>query len=88
MSDDEPRILHTVKGEPGRRLFWCPGCECAHGWNEGWTWDGNEEAPTVSPSLAIQGQVRCHLLVQAGKLVFLSDCEHALAGKTVPMEPF
>lgn len=30
---------------------------------------------------------RCHMFVTAGKLVYLSDCEHELAGQTVDMVP-
>jgi hypothetical protein len=30
---------------------------------------------------------RCHLFVRDGKIEFLGDCTHELAGKTVPMEP-
>lgn len=78
-----------ITNEPAHWMFWCPGCECAHGWNAKWTFDGNEDAPTVSPSLLSRtGDKVCHLFVRAGYLVFLSDCTHALAGKTVPMEPF
>ena len=29
----------------------------------------------------------CHSFIQNGQWQFLSDCAHALAGKTVPMEP-
>jgi hypothetical protein len=30
---------------------------------------------------------RCHIFVRDGKIQFLNDCTHELAGKTVPMEP-
>jgi hypothetical protein len=30
----------------------------------------------------------CHSFVTDGKIIFLPDCTHALAGKTVPMEAF
>lgn len=30
----------------------------------------------------------CHLYVETGQLRYLSDCTHALAGKTVPMVPW
>jgi hypothetical protein len=59
-----------------------------------WTFDRNMEAPTFGPSVLHpgvkpagewRGQPRCHLYVKAGQLEFLGDCEHALAGKTVPM---
>lgn len=45
---------------PGSSLWmWCPGCEDTHritiGSPDGWTWDGNEDAPTISPSIAVHG---------------------------------
>jgi hypothetical protein len=30
----------------------------------------------------------CHLFIRDGRIQFLGDCTHALAGKTVPMEAF
>lgn len=30
----------------------------------------------------------CHSFVRNGKIEFLGDCTHALAGKTVPLQPF
>jgi hypothetical protein len=29
----------------------------------------------------------CHLFIEKGQIRFLGDCEHALAGQTVPMVP-
>lgn len=89
---------------PGRGLvFWCPGCQRQHrivvDAPNAWTWDGNEGAPTVSPSILVhshktldnEGQVTdtptCHSFVVAGQWQFLGDCTHALAGQTVPMVP-
>ena len=37
--------------------FWCPGCDEAHFVSVapgGWTWDGNAEAPTFSPSVLVR----------------------------------
>jgi hypothetical protein len=41
--------------------FWCPACDRAHGIrvarpgiSGGWTWDGNVDAPTFSPSLLVK----------------------------------
>lgn len=31
---------------------------------------------------------RCHSFVEGGKVRFLDDCTHALAGQTVPLEAF
>ena len=76
----------------GRRLvFWCPGCEEPHMPSiEGaapWTWDGNRERPTLSPSILVtdgQGN-RCHSFLRDGKLEFLTDCTHKMAGQTVAL---
>lgn len=39
--------------------LWCPGCNDAHRITidspTGWRWDGNEEAPTISPSIKVTG---------------------------------
>jgi hypothetical protein len=83
---------------PGSSLWlWCPGCEDAHriviGTADSWTWDGNAEAPTISPSIlatyprppAWGGDRTCHSFVVAGVWQFLGDSTHALAGQNVPM---
>lgn len=47
--------LRSVEG--GRVMFWCPGCDCTHqirindGSGAGWSYNGNAEAPTFSPSI-------------------------------------
>jgi hypothetical protein len=39
--------------------LWCPGCDDSHritiGVPDAWTWDGNEHAPTISPSILVHG---------------------------------
>jgi len=61
-----------------------------------WTFDGNEDCPTFSPSLLLRGYTspkdgklvgQCHLHVKKGKIVYCNDCSHKLNGKTVPLEP-
>lgn len=74
-------------------LFDCPGCGFGHVFDEGWSFNGDFEKPTFSPSLLIDpannpGLKRCHLFVRDGKILFLSDCQHDLAGQTVEMEDF
>lgn len=84
-------VVHSVAGEPGAEWlfwFWCPGCNDAHAFRvPRWTFDGNFAAPTFAPSLRCnRGEGRtCHLFLQGGRLVFLSDCAHALAGQTVDL---
>lgn len=67
-------------------MFWCPACECAHGVDGTWAFDGDYDRPTFSPSVLSEGGGRCHSYVRAGRIEFLSDCTHALAGTTVEME--
>lgn len=63
--------------------------------NNGASWDfnGSLEAPTFQPSvlerLTFSEPSRspkiCHSFIANGKIQFLSDCTHALAGQTVEM---
>jgi hypothetical protein len=56
-----------------------------------WSFDGNLEAPTFSPSILVNpglpsgAKGRCHSFIRAGRIEFLGDCGHPLAGQTVPM---
>lgn len=61
-----------------------------------WTWNGNAEKPTFQPSVkvtydgadaGIDGAppAICHSFVTDGRIQFLGDCTHALAGQTVDL---
>lgn len=111
--------------------FRCPGCNEYHDlattWTppgvdrappapgDSWTFDGNLDAPTFSPSVRVRRghycnnppvpgncacdfQQRfpdhepwewpcgiCHSFVRNGRIQFLEDCTHALAGQTVDL---
>jgi len=75
--------------------FWCPGCNNAHcmtvkQWTpNGWEWNGDWKKATFSPSIGVShsanGGFECHSFVRDGQIQFLADCQHALAGKTVPV---
>lgn len=105
------RILRDA--QDGMLLFQCPGCGTAHGVHTGdgsgprWTWNGDVERPTFSPSILVRGVVPltdeqvaayrsgdglpeprplvCHSFVTDGRIQFLGDCTHALAGQTVDL---
>jgi hypothetical protein len=81
--------LAMLGGEP---THWCPGCGELHridvnaaNPNTGsqWTWDGNVDIPTFSPSINIVG--RCHYFIVAGQIQFCKDSRHKLAGQTVDL---
>lgn len=89
--------------------IWCPGCDEHHAVRVdpgGWTWNGSEESPTISPSILVRGTKPinddeaerimrgekiepipyiCHSFVKDGKIQFLNDSTHALAGQTVEL---
>lgn len=80
--------------------FCCPGCAEADG-SDGlhmlavnttlkspsWDWDGNLEAPTISPSILTRRHdgLVCHSFLKAGLFHFLEDSTHSKAGQLVPM---
>jgi hypothetical protein len=90
---DEKQILRAVtKPERGDErshpdfVFWCPGCKCGHGiWTTKqnhqsalWTFNGNMEKPTFTPSLKITTQP------------IYTDDEHAriMAGEKIMPRPY
>lgn len=120
------RLLRDA--EDGMLLFWCPGCDGAHGIKHGagagprWSWNSDVDKPTFQPSILVRGHdftpkgrtdfqawldlpegqrpahpksfkyegvdTVCHSFVTDGRIQFLSDCTHALAGQTVDLEPW
>jgi len=63
-----------------------------------WRWNVSVMKPTLSPSILVTSprtsngeptgtERRCHSFVRDGKIEFLTDSTHALAGQTVPLEP-
>ncbi|MCK9544275.1 MAG: DUF6527 family protein [Novosphingobium sp.] len=70
-------------------LFYCPGCRCFHWFTTPrWLWNNNIESPTVTPSIVLNAQdlkQRCHLQIINGRLRYLSDSYHYLAGITISM---
>lgn len=88
--------IAPLKAEPTTYVFMCPGCNDPHQIPtkppRGWTFNGDMVAPTFSPSILVtwnDGENRvkhvCHSYVRAGKIQFLSDCTHKLAGQTVEL---
>lgn len=84
--------------------FRCPGCDDNHQIRVGtWTWNGDLDLPTFSPSVLVKGygyphgidpapgEVQkpgptvCHSFVADGRIQFLGDCTHWLAGQTVDL---
>lgn len=107
-------MIRAKRGEENRVLFWCPGCDETHvivdGGPNGWTFNGDLEAPTFHPSVLTGGvqwdqeqypvmaqraarhpgvpvgqRTVCHSFVTGGRIQFLGDSTHVLAGQTVDL---
>jgi len=105
-------MQRATLGTDNHFLFWCPGCDEAHGipvdGSRGWAWNGSLESPTIDPSILVNQTLYgpdkltftnykgehppaethkgiCHSFIRNGKIEFLSDCTHALAGQTVEL---
>jgi hypothetical protein len=61
-----------------------------------WGYNGNPDAPTFTPSVLVRYNgadagvdgappAVCHTFVTEGRIQFLGDCTHALAGQTVDL---
>lgn len=87
------------KDGPVGWAFWCPACDQHHvlftaptfnvhtnASTPVWLFDGNQEHPTFSPSLIVTGKYgKCHLFLRQGKIEYLGDCEHAMAGQIIDL---
>jgi hypothetical protein len=81
-------------GKGSLYAFHCPGCGYDHGFHvDGtagpqWAWNKSFDSPTFHPSLFCNQDFpnsRCHSFVRDGRIQFLSDCWHKLAGQTVDL---
>lgn len=95
-----PRKVHDLFDDKNilqGYAFHCPGCKYAHVFYTKeqhkdapvWTFNGDVEKPTFRASLLNyqpETSKLCHLFVTDGKIEYLSDSSHHLAGKTVEME--
>lgn len=63
--------------------FHCPGCEKNHAIVESiHQFNGNINLPSILPSVFYNEETyRCHSFITNGKISFLADCTHKLAGK-------
>lgn len=88
-------VLLPIQHSPGKYLFFCPGCQTGHMINtnpaNGWPCHrltGTLDKPTVRASVLAPTRVpRCHSFITEGRIEFLNDCTHELAGRTVELAP-
>ena len=90
MSKDVIFPLNDQSGNFHSWAFWCEGCQMTHSFDSRWTFNGDKEKPTFSPSLLVKYGAKvkhvCHSFVRDGNIQYLNDCTHKLAGKTIPIK--
>lgn len=74
---------------PYQLAYWCLGCGYEHVFSDKvHKFNGDYENPTIEPSLLLsnpQQHRTCHSFIKGGKIQYLTDCWHHLAGQTVEL---
>jgi len=89
------KIRQVVFSETNTQyLYYCVGCGYEHAFrlkpSGRHEWNGDFNSPTVKPSLLnnfTPGKT-CHSFIQLGKIQYLSDCHHKLAGQTIDLPDY
>lgn len=76
-------------------LIECPGCQSAHALDARWTFNGDLQLPTFTPSLHVSSKYGqppvptvCHSFITNGKIQYLQDSTHSLSGLTIDLPEF
>ena len=92
--------LSDTNGNHVGELVECPACGYGHLFRTVphenlpvWSFNGDRDRPTFSPSMLVNANlhekypnaIRCHSFVREGRIEFLTDCSHAMAGQTVDL---
>jgi len=93
--------LSDTDGNHVGELVECPACGYGHLFRtvpgkqgqDVWSFNGDRDKPTFSPSMLVHARthvtepraILCHSFVREGRIEFLNDCSHAMAGKTVEL---
>jgi hypothetical protein len=79
----------------GVLAHWCPACDRRHLLLMGHRdarlldWDHNTRRPTFTPDIRQEEpSLVCHYFIADGRVQFLSDSTHALAGRTVDLPAY
>jgi hypothetical protein len=90
------KLIEQTKasGEHRSWVFFCPACKSPHQCDNRWEFNGNQEAPTFTGSVlqhevpdkdGYKGWPLCHSYVTNGRIQYLKDCTHSMAGQTVDL---
>jgi hypothetical protein len=83
--------VKVCKTDDDKLIYYCKGCESLHYVDSRWTFNGDFDNPTFTPSVKVEvGHYPdppdvCHFFVTDGKIQYLNDCTHKLAGQTIEL---
>ena len=82
-------------------MHWCYGCKTPHPiWvntecGPRWSFNGDIELPTFSPAIShrrfnevTDKEFICSYTILDGKITYLKECTHSMAGKTLELPDF
>lgn len=94
------KVVHSDGSLAGHAVQ-CPACGYDHFFNDpssphdghSWQFNGDLERPTFTPSMNVLlpskdnggWETHCHSFVTDGRIQFLGDCKHKMAGQTVDL---
>jgi len=70
------KVSKVLRRSEGRYWHFCPSCKKYHPLPDTWTFDGDLESPTFTPSFKQylgKGEISCHYIITKGKIYFCSD---------------
>ena len=84
------QVSKIFRRAPGCYMHWCPGCEEMHPLPDSWTFNGDLNKPTFSPSFLQGGcgkdyKGSCHYFITDGNIAYCGDNKHEYNGKTIPI---
>lgn len=74
-----------------RYLHYCPACDEVHSLPDSWSFNGDVNKPTFTPSFKHSGYCEdkvihiCHYILTDGIINYCGDCTHSMAGKSIPL---
>lgn len=89
---NEAKLAVPDAGDPD----WTPPQEYYEARNGAWSWNGDQDRPSFQPSILVTypgadagangaPPAVCHSFVTDGRIQFLGDCTHSMAGLTVDL---
>ena len=88
-------VMHYNTTDHFAWYVWCPACDEPHSFDKRWTFDGNHNQPTFTPSMLVRWNAPatetepkvahvCHSFLESGVWRFLDDCTHNMKGTRQP----